>query len=309
MHKLQTFFRMIQNDKLGIACALIRNIIKSPLHRLLADSLFIKLVYFASFRKFPNLKHQTFYEKLQWLKLHDRNPLYTILVDKYAVKKWVADRIGEQYIIPTLGVWNDFAEIDFDSLPNQFVLKCTHDSGGLVICKDKKLFNVSDAQKKISNSLKTNYYFEYREWPYKNVPPRIIAEKYMEDEKTKDLRDYKFFCFNGIVRCYKIDFDRFTSHKANYYDENSVLINVGEKKCPPDANANIDQPVNIHKMISLAQELSNSIPFVRVDFYEVNGKIFFGEMTLYPAAGFGEFCDDYSDKMLGEWLKLSQVKR
>ena len=272
---------------------------------LLPDDLYLKAVYRLMVGKKLNLIHPTsFNEKLQWLKLYDRKSIYTKMVDKCDVKKYVAEQIGEEYVIPMYGVWNKFDDIDFNSLPNQFVLKCTHDSGGLVICKDKSNFDINAAKKKITNCLKKDFFWIAREWPYKNVPHRIIAEKYMEDEKTKQLRDYKFFCFNGKVRCYKIDFDRFTSHKANYYDENSLLIRIGEEVCPPDPNATLEQPVNIHKMISLAQQLSDSLPFVRVDFYEVNGKIYFGEMTLYPGAGFGKFIYTNNDDQLGDWLNL-----
>ena len=173
---------------------------------IIPDKLFLKLRYFKSCHKFPNLKEpKTYNEKIQWLKLHDKNPLYTTLVDKYEVKKYIADKIGEEYIIPTLEVWDSFDDIDFDSLPNQFVLKCTHDSGGLVICNDKNKLDIAQARKTITSSLKNNYYWSGREWPYKDVKPRIIAEKYMEDSQTEELRDYKFFCFNGRVQCYKVD--------------------------------------------------------------------------------------------------------
>lgn len=281
------------------------SILKTWIRNRIPDIWFVKRLFRIRMGYPLNLRNpRTFNEKLQWLKLYDRRPLYSTLVDKYAVKKWVADKIGEKYVIPILGVWNKFDDIDFNALPNQFVLKCTHDSGGLVICKEKTTFDIKAAEKKITNCLKKNFFWIAREWPYKNVPHRIIAEKYMEDEKTKQLRDYKFFCFNGKVRCYKIDFDRFTSHKANYYDENSLLIRIGEEVCPPDSNATLEQPVNIHKMISLAQQLSVSLPFVRVDFYEVNGKIYFGEMTLYPGAGFGKFIYTNNDEQLGDWLNL-----
>lgn len=268
------------------------------------DKWYLSLMFRSRIGYWMDWKHpKTFNEKLQWLKLYDRNPLYPTLVDKHAVKKWVADKIGKEYIIPTIGVWEKFDDINFGSLPKQFVLKCTHDSGSAIICKNKKI-DMAETKKKIEASLNTDYYLEGREWPYKNVRRRIIAEKYMEDDKIKDLRDYKFFCFNGKVRCYKIDFNRFTSHKANYYDKNSLLIDVGERICPPDHNILLKQPTKLSEMIKLAQKLSCSIPFVRVDFYEVNGKVFFGEMTLYPAAGFGSFYYNGNDEMLGEWIHL-----
>lgn len=168
------------------------------LKNLLPDSFFLKREFRLRMGYPLNLQQpKTFNEKLQWLKLYDRNPLYTTLVDKYAVKKWVSDKIGEEYVIPTIGVWDKFDDIDFDKLPKQFVLKCTHDSGGLAICRDYSSFDIEAARKKINESLKRNFYYQSREWPYKNVRPRIIAEKYMEDSLDAELRDYKFYVFNG----------------------------------------------------------------------------------------------------------------
>ncbi len=247
---------------------------------------------------------KTFNEKLQWLKLHDRKPTYTTMVDKYAVKDYVASIIGEQYIIPTLGVWDNFDDIDFDALPNQFVLKCTHDSGGLVICKDKSKLDIKKAKKKINKSLHRNYYYMLREWPYKNVKPRIIAEKYMEDHSTSELRDYKFFCFGGIAKCYKVDFDRFISHKANYFTPDGDLMKLGEEICPPDFDKAIPAPENLDRMKEFAEKLSAEMPFLRADFYDVDGQVYFGELTFYPASGFGKFIYEGNDELLGSWIKL-----
>ena len=161
--------------------------------KFIPDESYLKLLYFIRMKKILNLKNpKTFNEKLQWLKLNDRKSQYSLMVDKYEAKKYVQSSIGEQYIIPTYGVWNSFNEIDFNSLPNKFVLKCTHDSGGVVICQDKELLNIELAKQKINKSLKCNFYYVGREWPYKNVKPRIIAEKYLEDKSTSDLKDYKF---------------------------------------------------------------------------------------------------------------------
>ena len=250
---------------------------------------------------------KTFNEKLQWLKLHDRKPIYTTMVDKYAVKDYVASIIGEQYIIPTLGVWDNFDDIDFDALPNQFVLKCTHDSGGLVICKDKSKLDIKKAKKKINKSLHRNYYYMFREWPYKDVKPRIIAEKYMEDHSTSELRDYKFFCFGGTAKCYKVDFDRFVSHKANYFTSDGELMKLGEEVCPPNFEKDIPIPENLNKMKEFAEKLSATLPFLRADFYDVDGKVYFGELTFYPASGFGKFIFDGNDELLGSWIKLPKM--
>ena len=223
------------------------------------------------------------------------------------MKNYVASIIGDQYIIPTLGIWNDFDDIDFDALPDQFVLKCTHDSGGLVICKDKSQLDKIAAKKKINKSLKRNYYYHGREWPYKDVKPRILAEKYMEDHSTSELRDYKFFCFGGTAKCYKVDFDRFISHKANYFTPDGELIELGEEVCPPDFDKVIRAPENLDKMKEFAEKLSATLPFLRADFYDVDGKVYFGELTFYPASGFGKFIFDGNDELLGSWIKLPEM--
>ena len=215
------------------------------------------------------------------------------MADKCDAKEYVANIIGRQHIIPTLGVWTRFDEINFDELPEKFVLKCTHDSGGIVICNDKDKFDKPAAKSKIEKSLKRNYYWAGREWPYKNIKPRIIAEKYLADAEDNqiadELRDYKFFCFHGKVRCFKIDFDRFTNHRANYYSTEKKLLKFGEKEFPPDFSKNLDIPPNINDMIRLAEKLSAGYPFIRVDLYDIAGQIYFGELTLYPACGFGAF--------------------
>lgn len=275
------------------------------LGRFVPDKLYIRCMFKEQLGYWPNLrKPVTFSEKLQWLKLYDHNPLYTTMVDKYAVKNYVAQIIGEEYIIPTLGVWDSFDEIDFDMLPNQFVLKCTHDSGGLVICKDKFQFDKKKARDKIQKSLSTDYYLLGREWPYKNVPRRIIAEKYMEDSGTKELRDYKFFCFGGQVKCYKIDFDRTFEHHANYFDKEGNLIYAGEEVCPPVFNKKLNSSLNIQEMQKLAEKLAENLPFLRADFYDVDGKIYFGELTFFPASGFGKFKPEQFDYELGKWMTI-----
>lgn len=269
------------------------------------DTAFLKLQYKNIIGEKLNLNNpQTFNEKLQWLKLNDRKDIYTTMVDKYEVKKYVSDVIGEKYIIPTLGIYNSFDEIDFEKLPNKFVVKCTHDSGSTIICKDKKKFDIKKAKKKINKALKYNYYYAGREWPYKNVKPRIIIEEYIEDEELKDLRDYKFFCFNGKVNLFKVDFNRFLKHRANYYDKNLKLLEFGEEVCPPDFEKKIEIPKDIMKMILLAEKLANGTKFVRIDFYYTNKKIYFGEMTFYPASGFGKFIPDSWDERLGEMINL-----
>ena len=249
----------------------------------------------------------TFNEKLQWLKIYDRNPLYTQLVDKYEVRKYIADKIGDEYLIPCLGVWDKFDDIDFDDLPNQFVLKCTHDSHSVIICKDKASFDFNAARKSLSEHLKRNFYYNAREWPYKNVKPRIIGEQYMfECNHTKELKDYKFFCMNGQVKFFKIDFNREIDHHANYYDIDGNLLPFGEAFCPPDKDKKLEIPVQLKKMIALAENLSKDIPFLRVDFYSLSeAELRFGELTFYPGAGFGKFPPDEDDMNVGKLLHLA----
>lgn len=247
----------------------------------------------------------TFNEKLQWLKLYNHDPLYTILVDKFAVKDYVKKIIGEKYIIPTLGVWESFDDIDFSKLPNQFVLKCTHDSGGLVICKDKASLDIKAAKKKIQKSLRFNYYYMGFEWPYKNVRPRIIAEKYMEDSETQELRDYKFFVFQEQVKALFIVTNRNSKEKKigfDFFDEN--FHHLPFTRGHDNAIEMPHKPATFEKMKFLAKKLSKDIPFVRVDFYDVNGQIYFGEMTFFPGGGWEPFIPQEWDYKFGSWLNL-----
>lgn len=245
----------------------------------------------------------TFSEKIQWLKLYDRKPEYSFMVDKAEAKKYVAERIGNQYIIPTLGVWESVEDVDFDSLPNQFVLKSTHDSGGLVICKDKSKLDVKEAKKKLKKRLSRNFYWGQREWPYKAIKPRIIAEQYIEDEKG-ELNDYKFFCFGGKAKFFKIDFDRYVEHHANYYDCEGNLLPFGELSYVPIPSRKLDMPRNLKLMVKLAETLSGGMRFLRVDFYEVGDQVFFGELTFYPISGFGKYTDEEWDEKIGSWIRL-----
>ena len=269
------------------------------------DEKFLKYMFKRSFGYDLNLDNpRTFNEKLQWLKLYDRKDIYTKMVDKYEVKNYVADKIGKEYIIKTLGIYEKFEDIEFNKLPNKFVIKCTHDSGGIVICKDKDKLDLKKSKKIINKSLKNNFYLNGREWPYKNVKPRIIIEKYMEDEQLKELRDYKFFCFNGKCRCFKIDYDRYTCHKANYYDECGNILEFGELAFAPDYKKRIELPKKLKTMVMLAEKLADNNKFLRVDLYEINGKIYFGELTFYPASGFGKFTSEEWDLKLGDWINL-----
>lgn len=274
-----------------------------------SDRIFLKWRFRLTMRQKLDLDNpQTFNEKLQWLKLYDHNPEYTAMVDKYAAKEWIANRLGEQYIIPTLGVYEHFDDIDFDKLPNQFVLKCTHDSGGLVIVRDKSKFDKVAAKKKIEKHLKCNYYWGLREWPYKNVLPRIIAEKYMTDESGIELKDYKIFCFNGKPEYVEVDFNRHIQHKLNPYDFDWNPLNFCDSS-KNDYDADIKKPARLEDMRKMAAELSKNIKFLRVDFYSIYDKIYVGELTLYPGSGYIQFEPKEVDLRLGKLLDLGRIEK
>ena len=305
MSKIKTAIKQLWTDRGEFMASIISNFF-----RWLPDATYLKLLYRFKMGHRLDLKNpQNFTEKLQWLKLYNRKPEYTKMVDKYAVKEYVAKKIGEEYIIPTLGVWDKPEDIDWVSLPNKFVLKTTHGGGGggVVICKDKATFDKTTAIAKLKESMASDIYSYLREWPYKNVPKRIIAEKFLAPEKSpalKDLPDYKFFCFNGKVNFFKVDFGRFVEHHANYYDTDGNLLPFGEKSFEPDPNYIIELPNNLRDMIALAERLSKNEPFLRVDFYNVNGKIFFGELTFYPASGMGKWTTEEADVKIGKYMKI-----
>lgn len=282
---------------------------KLGLYRHLSDEEFLNKAYRVHLGKELDLENpQTFNEKLQWLKLYDRNPEYTRMVDKYEAKKYVAEKLGEEYIIPTLGVWNKFEDIDLDELPEQFVLKCTHDSGGLVICLDKKSLDVEAARKKINACLKVNYYWKWREWPYKDVKPRIIAEPYMEDSRDKGLiglTDYKFFCFNGEPKFL------FISRGIKKHEIRRISFLTLDWEFAPYKRTDYsgflelpDKPKGFDDMIACARILSAGCDFLRVDMYEIEDKIYFSELTFSPCGGFMPFEPKEWDEIMGSWIEL-----
>lgn len=279
--------------------------------RVIPDKVFINIKFFKFFGHFVDFKNpKTYNEKLQWLKIYNRDPLYNTFVDKYLVKEYVAKKIGEQYIIPLLGKWNSFDEIDFDKLPDQFVLKCNHDCGGIVICRDKSSFDKVAAKKKLEEHLKDNYYWQHREWPYKDVKPCIFAEKYMVDESGYELKDYKWFCFDGEPKALYIAQDRENENEDTKFDFYDMAFNhLPIKNGHPNANAIKEKPKGFEEMYKLAQVLSKGIPHVRVDFYNINGKIYFGELTLFHMSGFVKFEPKEWDKIFGDWIKLPKVKK
>ena len=276
----------------------------------MSDERYLSFMYSVLFRKKINLTSPTTYtEKLQWLKLHDRNPLYTKMVDKYEAKEYVKNIIGESYLIKTLGIYDSFDEIDFSTLPNKFVMKCTHDSGGIIICKDKSSFDIRKAKKQINRFLSNRFCFFGREWPYSNVKPRIIIEEYLEDKNTGNLPDYKFFAFDGVVKAMFVASDRYLDNKEvkfDFYDSefNHLPIINGH----PNATVPPKRPFNFDLMVRLAEQLSLGIPHVRVDFYEVDKKVYFGELTFYHFSGFVPFEPEEWDSVFGKWIDLTKVK-
>ncbi len=245
---------------------------------------------------------RTFNEKLQWIKLYDHNPLYTKLVDKYKVREFVAETIGEEYLNDLLGVYESYDDIDFNELPDQFVLKCTHDCGSIIICKDKAQFDKEKAKHVLTKALKNNYFWVGREWPYKNVHPRIICERFLKDKSSEELTDYKFYCFNGTPKMLLIITERGKSTKGNYYDMDFKPLPFTQEY--PRSHKIINKPKNFELMKDLASKLADGIPEVRVDFYEVNGKVIFGEMTFFDSGGMAGFDPPEWDSIIGSWFTL-----
>ena len=266
------------------------------------DEPYLKLRFRAVFgRKLDLNNPKTYNEKLQWIKLYDHNPDYVMMVDKVDVKPYVARLVGKEYVIPTLGVWERVEDIDFDALPNRFVLKCTHDSGGLVICKDKNHLNVEEAKRKLQNSMNSNYFKWGREWPYKDLKPRIIAEKFIGGERIPV--DYKFFCFDGKIDSVMLCLDRDKGYpKFLFYDTDWNRLNYmwEEHVLPKEPEA----PENFPKMVEIAKKLSEGMGCVRIDLYNIHGKIYFGEITIFNQDGFDTDITYDTDLHWGKLTKL-----
>ncbi len=276
--------------------------------KIIPDKLYLQMMYYKHFHKFIDFKNpKTFNEKINWLKLYDRRPEYTQMVDKYTVREYIAERLGEEYLIPLLGVWDDPHDIDFDALPNQFVLKWNHDSGSVIICKDKSKLNIQETVQKLASKKNHNGFWYGREWPYKNVKPKVIAEKYMVDESGYELKDYKFFAFDGFAKAMFIASDRQVEGEETKFD----FFDMDFKHLPftnghPNSECEITRPQSFEKMKQLAEELSRGIPQLRVDFYEVNGQIYFGELTFSHWSGFKPFNPTEWDSKFGEWIELPE---
>ncbi len=273
----------------------------------LSDSTYLRLLFRLRMGQKLDLENpRTFCEKTQWLKIHDRKEEYTSMADKYLAKEYVANKVGSEYVVPLLGVWDHFDDIDFDSLPDQFVIKTNHDSGSTIICRDKSKFDLKRARKILEKSLKTDYFVLKREWPYKNIKRRIIAEAYLEDEPGKNLLDYKFFCFNGVPEImYVIEGISETPTEA-FFDMDRNYLDLEMEDPRPEIPPKLPDCFNTMK--SLASKLSEGIPFVRVDFFCIKGRIYVGELTFFHQSGFGAITPKEWDEKLGDMLDLSNVR-
>ena len=267
------------------------------------DKLYLQVMYIANMWKILNLKNpKTFNEKLQWLKLYDRKPEYTMMVDKYRVREYIAKTIGEEYLIPLLGVWEDPDDIDFDALPDQFVLKPTHASGNVLICRDKTTLNQNECRRMMKQWLKREYFWNAREWPYKKVKPRIVAEKMIDDK----IVDYKFFCFNGEPRLLYLSkgLEDHATASISFFDLELNRLPFQRSDFQPFKDEPI-KPENYEEMLGIARKLAEGFTFIRVDLYSVDGKTYFSELTYYPCAGYMPFEPTEWDYKLGGWIELS----
>lgn len=272
-----------------------------------SDKLYILLKYRLTIGGYCNLKNpKTFQEKLQWIKLNDRKPIYHQMVDKYDAKKFIAERVGEEYVIPTLGIWDRFEDIDFESLPNQFIIKNTHDSGTYFICKDKSKLDIKEVRKRLLiDERKEDYYVFSREWPYKGLKHRIIVEPLLNDGNGEYLTDYKFFTFNGEPKFFYTTSNRGKKDglKEDFFDINGNLLELNQKGYYNNPNTP-QLPINLSKMIDYSKLLSQDTYHLRVDFYEINGKVYCGELTFFDGGGFHPFTPEKYNKILGDWIKL-----
>lgn len=276
--------------------------IKKKYHVLYNDVEYLEMRFWINTGKHLNLNNpQTFNEKLQWLKIHNRKAEFTRMVDKYEFKDYVEEKLGEGYTIPTIGIYDSVDEIEWDKLPQQFVLKCTHDSGSVVICRDKSQFDLQNAEVRLTHRLAHNYYWHSREWPYKNVKPRIIAEQYMQDGDNKTLNVYKIFNFHGVPKLIQmIQNDKTPEETIDYFDTNWNLLELRQNY--PNSEKPLSRPQKLEEMLCLARKLSEGIPFVRTDFYVINGKVYVSEFTFFSDGGMAVFHPEKWDKILGDWI-------
>lgn len=308
MSKINTAINLWRYNKRSFLCSLFTKVRRAGLTNWMSDESYLKIFYYLQMGLPLNLRHpQTFNEKLQWLKLYDYKPEYDKLVDKYDVKEYVKNMIGEEYVIPTYGLWRNVEDIEWEKLPEKFVLKTTHGSGGqdVCICKDKNTFNRKEAVKKLKNSMLKNTYWYGREQPYRNLEPKIMAEMLLEYDRG-NIPDYKLMCFNGKVRCSFVCTNRGSKEGVNitFFDAQWNRLPF-ERNHPTDPN-DIAKPATYELMVSLAEQLSKDFIFTRIDFYEYNGRLYFGEITFYPGSGYERFTPEEWDLTLGSWINLTK---
>ena len=286
---------------------LIKRIAKFPT-RILSDKGYVFLDYIRNLHSIPNLKQsKNFNEKLQYIKLYDHNPKYTKMVDKLAMREIIKEKIGEGYTVPVLGIWNSFEEIDFNTLPDRFVLKCNHDSGSYIICPNKELLDLDKAKKKISIALKHNYYYQNREWIYKDIKPQVFAEQFLKDNETDFLWDYKFFCFHGKPRIMYVEQEASDNKTAAFFDMDKNFLDL--EVDDPRRSVPAELPDCFDRMKDISAVLSEGIPFLRVDFFVINGKIYVGEMTFFHDGGFGKIRQKEWNLRMGSWIDLSGIQK
>jgi len=272
----------------------------------LTDRMVIRIRYRLVFHRGIHLiKPQTFYEKIQWLKLHDRKPVYHQMADKYGMRQYISNTIGEKYLVPLIGHWDNTDEIDINALPDSFVLKCTHDSQSAVICRGNKAeLDWTGIMKDLSEALKVDYSRLGREWAYSGIKPRLVAEELLTDETGVDLKDYKVFCFNGKPRFTQVDYDRFVDHKRRFFDNDWNVMEGAKITYHDDLSIEIKKPFCLDEMLELSAKLSQDMAFLRVDWYVTANHLYIGELTFYPGCGF-EPTDPYElDVEWGKWLEI-----
>jgi len=283
---------------------LVMHILKWRIARVIPDSLFLSCKYQMNFGKKLNLVHPKLYnEKIQWLKIHDHNPLYTQIADKLEVRKIISEKAGDQYLVPLLGVYTDPKKIDISCLPNQFVIKPTHTSGDVLLCLDKEQLNWNNAQAEMQHWMQSNYYWYDREWPYKNIVPKIICEPYLVDESGYELKDYKVFTFEGEPKFIQVDWGRFSQHKRNLYSLEWEYLDV-QMHYPTDPTHTIPKPVYLDEMLSVSKILARGFAHLRVDFYVLQDHLYIGELTLYHGSGFKPILPQEFELEMGSWLRL-----
>ena len=300
LSKLKTFLGLLSRP-----IDMVAPLMSNGLLNWMSDEMFYKLVYKSRFGEYPDLNNpKTFNEKLQWLKLNCRNPEFTMMADKFRVREYISNTIGDEHLVPLLGVWYDVDDIDFSGLPDRFVLKCNHDQGSVIICKDKSQLDIKQIKKTLKKRMKQNHYYKIREWPYKNIKPCILCEKYMEDDSSMgELSDYKVLCFNGEPKLIEIHRGRFGDHTQDFYDEHWKKTKFIQQGTNISSDI-IQKPIFADEMLRLSRILSKDMLHVRVDWYYTQGHLYFGELTFYDASGFDPFINYGQDLEIGTYLEL-----